>query len=103
MNNPSKEWLIDHAEEVLREIGIKEDEIILDFGCGSGTYTIPAAKLVGEKGLVYAVDKDKKELDNLIYKAKSAGLNNIKEIENMNFYYENEYKNILNFRKKGRK
>ncbi len=35
MNNPSKEWLIDHAEEVLREIGIKEDEIILDFGCGS--------------------------------------------------------------------
>lgn len=33
---------------VLSELGVKAGQVILDFGCGSGTYTIPAAKLVGE-------------------------------------------------------
>jgi ubiquinone/menaquinone biosynthesis C-methylase UbiE len=29
---------------------------ILDYGCGSGSYTIPAAQLVGESGKVYSLD-----------------------------------------------
>ena len=48
------------AEEVLRRVGVEAGHSVLDFGCGSGTYAIPAAHLVGGNegaGKVYAVDK----------------------------------------------
>jgi ubiquinone/menaquinone biosynthesis C-methylase UbiE len=53
---------------------------VLDFGCGSGTYTIPVAKIVGTRGRVYALDKDKHAVDNLIKKAQLARLKNIGRI-----------------------
>ena len=70
-----------HAFKALQKAGIKRGKTVLDFGCGSGTYTIPAAKIVGEEGIVYALDKDKKVLDELMQKAEYAGLENIKRID----------------------
>jgi len=70
-----------HAFEILKKAGIKRGKTVLDFGCGSGTYTIPAAKIVGEEGKVYALDKDEKALAQLMQKAESAGLENIKRID----------------------
>jgi len=67
--------------QVLKAVGINKGHIVLDFGCGYGTYTIPAARLAGEEGKVYALDKDKKALDKLMQKAKSEGLRNIERID----------------------
>ncbi len=67
--------------ETLQQIGIRKGHTVLDFGCGSGTYTAPVAKIVGEQGRVYALDKDKEALDGLVQKAESVGLKNIKIIE----------------------
>jgi len=69
------------ALEVLERIRIRRGQSVLDFGCGSGTYTIPAAKIVGEQGRVYALDKDKEALDELMQKAESTGLRNIERME----------------------
>jgi ubiquinone/menaquinone biosynthesis C-methylase UbiE len=69
------------AIEVLERIGIRRGQTVLDFGCGYGTYTIPAAKIVGAQGRVYALDKDKEALDELMQKAGSAGLKNIERME----------------------
>jgi ubiquinone/menaquinone biosynthesis C-methylase UbiE len=69
------------AIEVLERIGIRRGQAVLDFGCGCGTYTIPAAKIVGAKGRVYALDKDKEALDALMQKAVSADLENIERME----------------------
>ena len=66
--------------KILQRIGIKKGQTVLDFGCGSGTYTIPVAKIVGKEGKVYALDKDKNELDNLMKKAKLGGLKNIRRM-----------------------
>lgn len=44
-------------ERVLAEVGIKEGSCVLDFGCGPGSFTFAAAKLVGESGKVYALDE----------------------------------------------
>ena len=52
----------------------------MDFGCGPGTYTIPVAKIVGKEGRVYALDKNKNALDNLMKKANIGGLKNIRRI-----------------------
>ena len=43
-------------KNILAEVGIKPGFSILDYGCGPGSYTIVAARLVGESGKVYALD-----------------------------------------------
>ena len=73
-------WLKKDGEEFLKEVGIKEGQTILDFGCGAGHYAIPAAKLVGDKGKVFAVDKDEHPLHRLLNKAEENDLKNIEVI-----------------------
>ncbi|MBL7197679.1 MAG: methyltransferase domain-containing protein [Candidatus Omnitrophica bacterium] len=70
-------WLNEYGKIFLKEIGIKEKQIVLDFGCGQGHYTIPAARIVGKAGKVYAVDKDRGVLDELMKIVESTGLENI--------------------------
>jgi len=72
-----KEWLKNNAEIFLQEIGIKKGQKVLDFGCNKGNYTIPAARIVGEKGRVYGIDKEGKSLTKTIKRLKSQGLNNV--------------------------
>ena len=47
-----------NPREELNKLDIREGQIILDYGCGIGSYTFPIAKLVGESGRVYALDKE---------------------------------------------
>jgi ubiquinone/menaquinone biosynthesis C-methylase UbiE len=77
MGNSVKRWLEEGGEKFLRAIGIKQGQLIVDFGCGAGHYTIPAAKIVGKRGTVYAIDKDNSALDQVMQRAKSENLNNI--------------------------
>jgi ubiquinone/menaquinone biosynthesis C-methylase UbiE len=37
-------------------MGIQKGQTVLDYGCGIGSFSIPAAKMVGEEGIVYALD-----------------------------------------------
>ena len=43
------QWLEIDGALFLKEIGLKKDDHILDFGCRHGTYSIPAAKIIGDK------------------------------------------------------
>jgi len=67
--------------EVIKNTGVKPGQTALDFGCGSGTYTIPLASVVGNQGKVYALDKDRGALDALMRRASSAKLTNIERID----------------------
>jgi ubiquinone/menaquinone biosynthesis C-methylase UbiE len=42
--------------DILKEVGIKSGDHVLDYGCGPGSYIIDTARLVGESGIVYALD-----------------------------------------------
>ncbi len=74
-------WLADKAEKVLREVGIRQGQIVLDFGCGSGYYTIPAARIVGDKGQVYALDQRRSYLHEVRRRAEREKLKNVQIIE----------------------
>ena len=79
--NDNELWLKKYSEKVLTEVGIKKGQTVLDFGCRMGNYTIPVARIVGHDGYVYALEKDKKSLNELMKRAKSHELKNIKRID----------------------
>ncbi|MDO8426411.1 MAG: methyltransferase domain-containing protein [Deltaproteobacteria bacterium] len=55
-------------EGILRDAGLKEGDSIADIGCGPGFFTIPASKIAGPTGLVYAIDTQEEMLASLISK-----------------------------------
>ncbi|RLD17643.1 MAG: hypothetical protein DRI36_03275 [Caldiserica bacterium] len=77
MNRDVKTWIEDNGIKFLQEIGIKKSYKIVDFGCGEGHYTIPLAKVVGNKGKVYGIDKDKVVLSKLKEISEKMNLKNV--------------------------
>jgi len=77
MKSKAGSWTEESGVNILRRIGIMKGHKVLDFGCGSGHYTIPAAKVVGEQGVVYVMDEDKEDMNKLMNKARTMGLKNI--------------------------
>ena len=73
-------WEREAGVEFLKKIGIKSGQAILDFGCRVGHYAIPAARIIGNEGIVYAVDKEQQALDELQQKAIRLSLKNIKTV-----------------------
>jgi len=62
--------------EVLLHLDLKDDFIGADFGCGSGSWTIPLAKLV-PKGKVFAIDLLPEPISVLRSKMKDEKIENI--------------------------
>jgi ubiquinone/menaquinone biosynthesis C-methylase UbiE len=81
MTKDIKRWLETDGRIFLDEVGIREGDILLDFGCGEGHYTIPSAKLVGKRGRVYALDQDGGVLDELMKIAKLESLENVEPMK----------------------
>ena len=53
---------------------INKNQTAIDLGCGPGFFTIPMARLVGEKGRVIAVDLQPEMLQYIIKKAEKNNL-----------------------------
>jgi len=63
-----------HQPEVILAPFVQPGMTALDFGCGMGFFAISMAKLVGDDGLVLAVDLQQKMLDVLGKRAAKAGV-----------------------------
>lgn len=74
-------WRKHGAVRFLRAVGVKAGHVVLDFGCGKGNYTNPAARIVGARGTVYALDKNRSALDELMRAASQDGLTNIRRLD----------------------
>jgi ubiquinone/menaquinone biosynthesis C-methylase UbiE len=67
-------------DKVLDEVGIKQGSYVLDYGCGPGRYILPAWKLVGESGKIYALDIHPLGVRKVKELASSKGLTNVEAI-----------------------
>jgi ubiquinone/menaquinone biosynthesis C-methylase UbiE len=67
-------------EHVLKEVGIKPGFWVLDYGCGPGAYVAGIAELVGESGMVYALDIHPLAIQKVQHVAKKKRLANVKTI-----------------------
>jgi FkbM family methyltransferase len=72
LDNPIRR-LIHNPENILSGY-IERGQKVLDLGCGSGTFTIAIAKMVGETGKVIAIDAQDEMLQILRKKAAKEGL-----------------------------
>ncbi len=77
MKSDAEYWLDGEGARFLERIGLKSGDRVLDFGCGVGHYTIPAARVAGREGRVWALDKDEQVLRELREKARESGTLNI--------------------------
>jgi ubiquinone/menaquinone biosynthesis C-methylase UbiE len=68
-------------EEILAKAGLKEGMVFADIGSGEGFFSLLAAKTVGERGKVYAVDSDAQAISLLKSKAARYGLKNVYAFE----------------------
>jgi len=75
-----RQWLMDHAREVLTKVGVGEQHTVLDYGCGPGTFTFTTAELVGKGGKVYALDVRPRALERVREKAMSEKIENVETI-----------------------
>jgi len=66
---------------ILTKAGIEEGMKVADLGCGTtGHFVFPAADLVGEKGIVYAIDILKTAIEAINRRIKQEKARNIKTI-----------------------
>lgn len=68
-------------EEKIKKADIKQGESVLDYGCGSGSYTLVAVEKVGLTGKVFAADIHPLALKKVRKKAEKKGYNNIETIQ----------------------
>lgn len=69
------------ADKLIRRSGISEGMQVLEIGCGSGAYTTFVARAVGGKGKVYALDIQRKMLDQLQRKLEKPENQDIHNVE----------------------
>lgn len=70
-------WIREDGVAFVRDLGVSEGDVVLDFGCGPGSYSLPAARRVGEAGRVVAVDRRARALGRLRRGARTEGLRNV--------------------------
>lgn len=66
--------------KVLSEAELKAGFRVLDYGCGTGSYTIAAAELVGPAGIVHALDIHPLAIQLVRERAAGKGLQNVETI-----------------------
>lgn len=69
LENPRRKELLP-PDKTLLMLGLKEGMHVADIGCGSGYFSIPAAKIVGSEGFVYGTDIYQELVDYCTNRAK---------------------------------
>lgn len=91
LSQDEKIWHERYSKKNLKRLGIKTGDKILDFGCGSGNITLPAAEIVGEEGEIIAVDRDEEALNHLRQNIVRRNFGNIST-------FNNTHDSILDFK-----
>ena len=67
-------------DETLIKLGLHEGDVMADIGCGIGYFTIPASKIVGNSGNIFAMDILPEMLQDVGTKIKDNNISNIEII-----------------------
>ena len=67
--------------QILRGADIHPGQTVLELGCGTGFFTIPAAQLIGAQGSLVAMDVLPSSVETVSKKVQSANLINVRVVK----------------------
>jgi ubiquinone/menaquinone biosynthesis C-methylase UbiE len=70
--------IFDNPVNTLKAAGMQPGQQVLEVGSGPGFFTIPAAKLVGDNGCVYAIDLQPLAIKMVEEKLQKTNMTNVK-------------------------
>jgi demethylmenaquinone methyltransferase/2-methoxy-6-polyprenyl-1,4-benzoquinol methylase len=80
MGSGARRWLMNPVN-TLQGVGIQPGQTVLEVGCGTVFFTIPAAKLIGEEGRLVAMDLSSGYIEQVSKKVRNADLKNVRVIK----------------------
>jgi demethylmenaquinone methyltransferase/2-methoxy-6-polyprenyl-1,4-benzoquinol methylase len=80
MGSKVRQWIFDPVK-TLRGADIKSGQTILEVGCGTGFFTIPAAQLIGDQGCLVAMDVSSGFIEQVSKKVQNADLKNVRIVK----------------------
>ena len=80
MGSRLRQWLMNPVK-TLRAAGIQPGQTVLEVGCGTGFFTIPAAQLIGDEGCLVAMDALSDFIKKVSQKVQSADLKNVRVVK----------------------
>jgi len=80
MGSKVRQWLADPLK-TLQGADVKPGQTILEVGCGTGFFTIPAAELIGDQGCLVAMDVSSGFIEQVSEKVQNVNLKNVRIIK----------------------
>jgi len=77
--------LLTTFDKKLDSFGIKEGDIVVDYGCGPGSYLLRASELAGRSGKVFAADIHELAVKSVEKRVKVNKLKNVQGIQIENY------------------
>lgn len=67
--------------KILSGADIRPGQVVLEVGCGTGYFTLPAARLIGEQGCLVAMDVLPESVELVSKKVQLANLSNVRVVK----------------------
>lgn len=80
MESRFRHWLYPPLR-TLRDAGVQPGQTVLEVGCGTGFFTLPAARMIGDQGCLVAMDISAGYIERVSKKVQAAGLKNVQVIK----------------------
>ncbi len=80
MGSKARQWIFDPVK-TLQGADIKPGQTVLEVGCGTGFFTIPAAQLIGDQGCLVAMDVSSGFIEQVAKKVHNADLKNVRIVK----------------------
>ncbi len=80
MGSKLRKWLA-NPTKTLNGANVDAGQTILEVGCGTGFFTIPAAEMIGDHGSLIAMDASAGFIKVVSKKVEQAGLENVRSIQ----------------------
>lgn len=80
MGSKVRQWLFDPVK-TLQAADVKAGKTILEVGCGTGFFTLPAARLIGDNGCLIAMDPSAGFIEVVAKKVRKADISNVRIVK----------------------
>ena len=80
MESRLRKWLMNPVK-TLQGAGIQPGQTVLEVGCGTGFFTLPAAQMIGDQGRLVAMDVLAKYIERVSEKVRAAELKNVQVVK----------------------